>query len=257
MKKGRGPSGYITIFGKQPIKEALLSGWPVKELIVRRSLGDDFIKSIVDKARLAGVRVTFLEPRQFDGQFPKSSQGISAKVKNVSFRSLDEVRANIPRDEAPLLVALDGIQDPQNMGAICRTVHAMGVHALIVPRRRIASIGEGAAKASAGAIFHQPICRVPNIHYFVQWAKENGLWVFGLDVFGEKTIWDTDLSGPVALIVGSESSGLSRLVRERCDFLVRIPMYGKISSLNASVACGMALCEIRRQRNAAQRTSGK
>lgn len=240
---------YIQIYGKQPVSEALASGWPVKEIILRKDATDPSLRIISEKATREGIPVTFLELGHFDSKFPRSTQGVMAKVREVEFRDLEEVLASVPDGDDPLFVALDGIQDPQNLGAICRTAHAMGVHGVVVPRRRVASLGEGAAKASAGAIFYQPICEVPNIHYFIEWAKHKGLWVYGLEASGQNTLWDTDVTGPLALIVGSEGKGLSRLARERCDFLVRIPMYGKVTSLNASVACGIALGEIRRQRS--------
>lgn len=239
---------YIEIYGKQPVHEALSGGWPVRGIITRGEAQDRLVKSLVEMAEGAGVPVTALEPPAFDRRFPRSTQGVSAVVKEVSFVGLDDVLADIPSERRPLFLALDGILDPHNLGAITRTAYAMGVDAVVIPRRRSAAIREGAAKASAGAIFRQPICQVPNIHYFAQWAKENGLWVYGLDAVGKDALWDTDLTGGVALIVGSEGKGLSHLVREKCDFLLSIPMAGQIGSLNASVACGMAVFEAFRQR---------
>ncbi len=246
MTKG---SGKVYVYGKQPVSEALESSWPVLEIILRGRANDDFSRSILEKARAQGVDVFFMNPRDFDSRYDKASQGVAARVGQVDYRHPDRLLAEVPPQEDPLFIALDGIQDPQNLGSICRTSHVMGVHGVIVPRRRTAPLGMGAFKASSGAIFYQPISEVPNIHYFVQWCQKNGVWVYGLDAEGEKDLWEMDLSGPVALIVGSEGQGLSRLIRERCDFLVRIPMYGKISSLNAGVACAMALYEVQRQRN--------
>ena len=239
---------YIEIYGKQPVHEALSGGWPVRGIITRGEAQDRLVKSLVEMAEGAGVPVTALEPPAFDRRFPRSTQGVAAVVKEVSFVGLDDVLADIHSERRPLFLALDGILDPHNLGAITRTAYAMGVDAVVIPRRRSAAIREGAAKASAGAIFRQPICQVPNIHYFAQWAKENGLWVYGLDAVGKDALWDTDLTGGVALIVGSEGKGLSHLVREKCDFLLSIPMAGQIGSLNASVACGMAVFEAFRQR---------
>ncbi|MGI6163810.1 MAG: 23S rRNA (guanosine(2251)-2'-O)-methyltransferase RlmB [Bacillota bacterium] len=242
-------SGNVYIYGKQPVSEALESGWPVREIIVRGRAEDDVSKSIVEKARARGIDVFFMGPRDFDSKYDRASQGVAARVGQVGFKQLDGLLSEVPPQQDPLFVALDGIQDPQNLGAICRTSHAMGVHGLVIPRRRTAPLSEGAFKASSGAVFYQSICEVPNIHHFVQWCRKNGVWVYGLDAGGEKGLWEMDFSGPVALVVGSEGQGLSRLVRERCDFLVRIPMYGRISSLNAGVACAMALYEVQRQRN--------
>ncbi len=250
MRTGK-DAGFIHIFGKQPVQEALTGGWPVKEILLRGQVQDDFLKSVASAAKKVGIPTVSLEPPAFDRRFVRASQGVVAIVKDVESFGLDEVMESIPKERHPFFVALDGIEDPHNLGAIARTAYAMGVDAVVTPRRRSASIGEGAAKASAGAIFRQPICQVANIHYFTKWAKDNGLWVYGLDAQGKDTLWDTDFAGGVALVVGSEGRGISRLVRERCDFLVRIPMSGSIGSLNASVAAGMAIMEVQRQRQKA------
>lgn len=240
--------GYIQVSGKQPVSEALGGGWPVKEVFLRSGTDDPFTRQIAKKASSLGVRVSVTEARAFDKRFPRQSQGVAAAVREVPLVDLDEVFDRIPPGQVPLFVALDGIEDPHNLGAVTRTALAMGVHAVVIPRRRTAAVGEGAAKASAGAVFLEPVCQVPNIHYLIEWARRKGLWVFGLDAGGQDTIWGTDMSGPSVLIVGGEGKGLARLTRDKCDFLVRIPMLGEIGSLNASVACGMALSEIRRQR---------
>ncbi len=238
----------IRIFGKQPVSEALSARWPVRELLIRGEPRDTFTRNLIELAASQGIQITFLEQTVFDRRFARSSQGVAALVQGVRYLELNEALGMVPPGESPLFVALDGIEDPHNLGAISRTALAIGAHAVIVPRRRTAGLGEGAAKSSAGAVFRQPLCQVPNINYFIQWAKDNGLWVFGLDGHGEKTTWDVDLTCGVVLVVGGEGRGLSRLTRERCDCLVRIPMSGAIGSLNASVACGMALYEVMRQR---------
>ena len=143
---------------------------------------------------------------------------------------------------------LDGIEDPHKPRSDNQDCLRDGSRRRSDPAKKERGHRRGAAKSSAGAIFKEPICQVPNIHYFTEWAKRNGLWVFGLDAGGKDSLWETDLTGGVALVVGSEGKGLSHLVKERCDFLLRIPMEGRIGSLNASVACGMAVYEIRRQR---------
>lgn len=240
--------GYIRVSGKQPLNEALRSGWPVYQVYVRGQAQDKFVRELVRLAESSGIAVAYLDPASFDRRFPGASQGIVGLVREVALRTPEEVLAGIAPGEQPLIVALDGIEDPQNLGAIVRTCHAMGAHAVVVPRRRSAAIAEGAAKASAGAVFVEPICQVSNMSLFIEWSKKQGFWVYGLDARGPNDIWSTDFSGPVVLVVGSEGRGLSRLVSERCDFLVRIPMSGTIGSLNASVACGMALYEIKRQR---------
>ncbi len=242
-------TGKIEVYGKQPVREAVDSNWPVFEIIVRGDSSDPVIKPILETARARGIKTTVLRSSQFDFRYPKAAQGIAAQTRGLSFKQLDEIFEEIPRSQLPLFIALDGIQDPQNLGSICRTCHAMGVHGLVVPRRRSASFGTGALKSSSGAIFYQSISQVPNIHRFVQWCKRNGIWVYGLDASASTSLWNMDFTLPVALIVGSEDRGLSRLVRERCDKLASVPMFGQIDSLNAGVACAMALYEVQRQRN--------
>jgi 23S rRNA (guanosine2251-2'-O)-methyltransferase len=253
--RGSRGSDYIEIYGRQPVNEALSKGWPVRELVVRQGARETSLTEMISRAASLGVKITVMEPSAFDRKFPRQSQGVVAVVRDVQTVNLDDVKRDIPQGQVPLFVALDGIEDPHNLGAITRTCLAMGVHAVVVPKRRTASLGEGAAKSSAGAIFRQPICQVSNIHYFIEWAKREGLWVYGLDAGATSDIWNTDLSGPVALVIGGEDKGLARLTREKCDFLVKIPMSGRIGSLNASVACGMALSECQRQRQ--QKTSNR
>ncbi len=245
-QKGR---DYIQIFGKQPVYEALVGNWPVKSVYLRGTVQDRFLKSLVALADKSGVQVSHLEPPAFDRQFTRVSQGVVAVVEDIEMVDVDTVLRSVSSGRKPFFVALDGILDPHNLGAIVRTCYAMGADAVVVPRRRTAALGEGVAKASAGAIFKLPICQVPNIHYFVEWARKNGFWVYGLDAAGSKSLWDEDFFGSVALIVGSEGKGISRLVKDKCDSLVKIPMDGNIGSLNASVAVGMAIFEVKRQRN--------
>lgn len=242
-------SEKMVITGRQPCMEALSSGWPVLKIVVKKGIDRSYVKDLCNKAARRQVEVSFLEPSAFDSRFGSRAQGVAAVAEKIEPKGLEEVFNSIPSKENVFFVALDGIEDPHNLGAICRTAYAMGVHALVIPRRRTAALAEGAAKSSAGAIFRQPICQVPNIDSFIRWGKENGLWIYGLEASGEKCLWDLNLKGPIGLIVGSEGKGLSRLVKERCDFLVRIPMVGNLGSLNASVAAGMAIYEIARQRS--------
>lgn len=247
MNPKRDEERRIRISGRQPVREALAGGWPVKRIVIRGGADDDFVKEIT--AIAATLKVEVCPPREFDRKYPRHSQGVVAEVAEVRLKDLDEALREVPAGEPPLFVALDGILDPHNLGAITRTALALGVHAVVVPRHRSAAVGEGAAKSSAGAVFRQPICEVANIHRFIEWAKDKGMWVFGLDAAGGESLWDSDLTGPTALVVGGEDKGLSRLARERCDGLLKIPMAGEIGSLNASVACAIALAEATRQRH--------
>jgi len=152
------------------------------------------------------------------------------------------------KNEEPLLILLDEIEDPHNLGAILRTADAVGAHGVIIPKRRAVPLTEGVAKASAGAVEYVPVARVANIAQTIDALKKEGLWIVGTSLQG-KDIYQQDLTGPLVVVVGSEGKGLSRLTEEKCDFLISIPMKGKINSLNASVAAGVVMYEIMRQRN--------
>ena len=146
------------------------------------------------------------------------------------------------------MLLLDEIEDPHNLGSMLRTAECAGVHGIIIPKRRSAGLSATVAKVSAGAIEYVPVARVPNLARTIDDLKEKGLWIAGADGNAEQSVYDTDLTGPLAIVIGNEAKGLSRLVKEKCDFLVRLPMKGRIESLNASVACGILLYEALRQR---------
>jgi 23S rRNA (guanosine2251-2'-O)-methyltransferase len=152
------------------------------------------------------------------------------------------------RGEPPFVVACDEIEDPHNLGAIIRTAECVGAHGVVIPKRRSAGLTSTAGKASAGAVEHMAVARVPNLPAALKELKEQGLWVYGAAAEGSSSLWETDLKGPVCIVIGSEGRGLGRLVRETCDFLVSIPMRGKISSLNASAAAAVIMYEVLRQR---------
>lgn len=249
MRRDRNP-GVSTITGTQAVTEALKSNWPVHEVVVS-SRAVLRLREALRLAEEAGVRVSVLDDDEFKAKCPGAYQGISALVQEVSPCSVSDLLEKARDDgEDPFLLAVDGVEDPQNLGAMARTALSLGVHGLVIPRRRVARLGHGAAKASAGAIFHLPVAEVPNVHWFTRWARENGIWVYGLDAEGSVDLWCQDFGGPVAIIVGGEGRGLSRLVRESCDVLVRIPMHGPVTSLNASVAAALAVYEVCRQRSA-------
>lgn len=236
------------ISGRQAVAEVLKSRWPVREVLISRKSARR-LEQILRYAEQAGVPVVVLDDDEFRTRCPGALQGISAVIEKVpAFEVQDLLKRAERQGEDAFLLAVDGVEDPQNLGAMARTALSMGVHGLVVPRRRVARLGQGAARASAGAVFHLPVAEVPNVHWFIRWAKENGLWVYGLDAGGSAELWRQDFAGPVAIIVGGEGRGLSRLVRESCDVVVKIPMYGPVNSLNASVAAALALYEVRRQR---------
>ena len=184
-------------------------------------------------------------------------QGVAAEAGPFPYVEAEDIltRAAGAR-EAAFLVVLDGIQDPQNLGAILRTAEAAGAHGLILPRDRAVGVTPGAVRASAGATEHLPVARVTNLAAFLEWIKGQGLWVVGADPTGERLLYSAELTGPLALVIGAEGRGLRPLVRSRCDIQVRIPLSGGVASLNASCAAAVCIFEVIRQRQMARRGSG-
>lgn len=239
-----------TIEGKNPVKEALAAGKPIDKIFISESAKRASFGQILALARQAGVPVQFAA-REKVAQMAKTGahQGVVAVCAETRYATLKELldRAR-SKDEPPFLVLLDGVTDPHNLGAIIRSANAAGAHGVIIPKNRSAGVNALAAKTSAGAVSYTPVARVTNLCAAIEELKRAGLWVTGADMEGESLLYDAPLSGPMALVVGSEGKGLSRLVKQQCDFLVRIPMLGEIESLNASVAAGVLLYEIVRQR---------
>lgn len=235
----------MIIYGINPVVEALRAG-RVKELRVA-DRGGERLQQVLDLADERGVRVHRVPPDALDRASDRGvHQGVVADVAPSESYSVEEIVRGAAA--APLIVVLDGIEDPQNLGAILRTADAAGVDGVIVQTRRSASLGGAAAKASAGAMAHVKIAEVVNIARAVEELKELGVWTTGLA--GEApTAYDAiDFTGPSALVLGAEGTGLRRLVRERCDHLAAIPMSGHVGSLNVSVAAGVTLFEVARQR---------
>lgn len=191
--------------------------------------------------------------RQRLGKFvPETShQGVVALAASKEYVDVEDILAGINPEEAPFLIILDQIHDPRNLGAILRTADCSGVHGVVIPRRRSVPLTPAVSKASAGAIEYVPVARVTNIVQTVEFLKEKGLWIVGADADGEEIYWDARLDCPLALVIGGEDKGLGRLVKERCDVLVRLPMSGLVNSLNASVAAALLAYEVVRQRRKA------
>ena len=239
------------IRGRNAVLEVLRSpSRHVIELIVRKSSNDPRLRTAVEIARRRGIKVVFQGTEELDRLAEgRKHQGIIAIASPIRYIPLEEIidRAFLSERE-PLIVVLDHIQDPHNLGAIIRTAEAVGAHGVVIPKRRAAGVTPTVVKVSSGATDHIPIARVSNITITLERLKERGIWVVGLIPDAEQTIYQIDMTVPLSLVIGSEGKGLSKLVSERCDMLVSIPMFGDIGSLNASVAAGVALYEAVRQR---------
>ena len=235
--------------------ESLRSGRDIDRLVMIDDieLGAQ-LREIIVLAEEAGIPVDAVSRRDLEGQSQtKKSQGVIAIVPDPRYHDPEDfvTKANRKR-EVPLIVMLDGVQDPHNLGAIARTVDAAGGHGLIIPERRAVGITPGAVRASAGALEHVRVARVVNLNRTIEKLKAVGVMVIGLDADGDIEYTEADFAGPVVIVIGSEGKGLSRLVRENCDQIASIPMAGKLSSLNASVSAGIVLYEVVRQRSTAR-----
>jgi 23S rRNA (guanosine2251-2'-O)-methyltransferase len=234
--------------GIHPVAEALRSRHPLDRVLVAQGAGGPRLQEIIDLARRAEVPVRF-EPRAALDRLAGTSahQGVVAMGAVRKYTELDAVLG------AELLVVLDGVEDPHNLGAIVRTAHAAGAGAVIIPERRAASLTDVVAKAAAGALEHLPVVRVTNVNRALESMKERGYWIYGLDERGEEVYDQVKFADPTAIVLGGEGKGLHEQVRKHCDLLLRIPMAGKISSLNVSVAAGVVLFEWRKGRDRVHR----
>ena len=233
--------------GRNPVREALKARRPINKIVLAEDIDGRPLREIIDLAREQGIPVTRVKRTYLDKMAPgETHQGVVAQAAPVGYAELEDMLA--PAGEgSPLLVILDGVTDPHNLGAVLRTAYAAGARGVIIPRHRAVPLNATVAKASAGAVEYLPVVRVANLVQTVIQLKERGFWIAGGDLNGQ-VYWDTPLDGPVALVVGGEGKGVSRLLREKCDFLISIPMRGQVASLNASVAAALLLYEVLRQR---------
>jgi len=231
--------------GIHPIAEALRSGHALDRVVVAQGAGGPRLQEIIDLARRAHVPVRF-EPRASLDRLAGTSahQGVVALGAAKKYADLEDAVAS------DMVVVLDGVEDPHNLGAIVRTAHAAGAGSIIIPERRAVGITDVVAKAAAGALEHLPVVRVTNVNRALEELKERGYWIYGLDERGTEDYSKVEYQSPTAIVLGGEGKGLHDLVRKHCDVLVRIPMAGKISSLNVSVAAGVVLFECRRRKRA-------
>ena len=240
------------IEGRNAVIEALRTQTNIDKIYIQRGETDKTLGHIASKARAAGIVVVEADRRKLDGMSrTHAHQGVIALAAVREYVSLEDILADAAaKGEQPLLVVCDEISDPHNLGAIIRTAYCAGAHGVIIPKRRSAGLTSIVAKTSAGAVSHMKVARVPNIPALLKDLKKQGIWVFGAAADGTTGLYQADLKGPAAIVIGSEGDGMTRLVAENCDFLVSIPMKGDLNSLNASASAAILLYEAVRQRMA-------
>lgn len=237
------------IEGRNAVLEAFRSGKCVDKLFILDGCQDGPVRTIAREARKTDTIINYVSKERLDQlSETHAHQGVIAQVAAYDYSTVDEILARAEeKGEAPFLIILDNVEDPHNLGAIIRTANLAGAHGVIIPKRRAVGLTSTVAKTSAGAINYTPVAKVTNIVRTIEELKEKGIWFVCADMGGE-TMYDLGLTGPMGLVIGNEGEGVSRLVREACDFTASIPMKGDIDSLNASVAAGVLAYEIVRQR---------
>ena len=244
------PRGADIIAGRNAVNEALRAGRPVDSLYVQRGEKSGALQTIIAKAKERGAAVKEADPRKLDHLCGGANhQGVVAVAAVKEYASVEDIFALAEaRGEPPFLIICDELEDPHNLGAVIRTAECAGAHGVIVPKRRSVGLTYAVGKASAGAVEYLPVARVQNLPSLLDELKRRGLWIYAADMDGQP--WcETDFSGPLALVIGSEGNGVGRLVKERSDFVISLPMKGSINSLNASVAAGILCYEVARQRS--------
>lgn len=239
------------IEGRNAVIEALRAGTAMDKVYIAKGETDATLGHIASTARGKGIVVVEADRRKLDTMsVTRSHQGVIAVAAVREYASVSDILQSArDKGEAPLVVVCDELSDPHNLGAVIRTAEAAGAHGVIIPKRRSAGLTAIVAKTSAGAVSYLPVARVANLTALLRELKEEGLWVFGTAADGSTSLYQADLKGPAAIVIGSEGNGMSRLVREQCDFLVSIPMRGQVNSLNASAAAAVVLYEAVRQRS--------
>lgn len=237
--------------GRNSVLELLESGKDINKIFISKGEKQGSINKILAKAKDEKVIVVEVDKKKLDEMSQTGNhQGVIAVVPPFEYCEIDDILNEAKtKNEDAFIIILDGIEDPHNLGAIIRTAETAGIHGVIIPKRRAASVNSTVNKVSAGAVEHMKIARVNNINDTIKYLKDKGLWIIGTDGKAQKYYYEQDLTGPIALVIGSEGFGMNRLVEENCDILVKIPMKGKITSLNASVSAGIVTYEIVKQRN--------
>lgn len=236
--------------GRNAVLEALKSERSINKLFVQKGQSTGSIRELIALARDKKVMIEEVSASKLNALVKDvKHQGVVATVAPVNYAELEDVLALAKaKNQAPFLILLDELQDPQNVGAILRTANIAGAHGVLITKRRSCPLTGTVAKISAGAIEHTPVVQIGNVAQTLEQLQKQGLWVVGADMDGAADYFASDLTGPIVLVIGGEGKGLGRLVKEKCDILVKIPMFGQITSLNASVACGILAFDIVRQR---------
>ncbi|MGB6406746.1 23S rRNA (guanosine(2251)-2'-O)-methyltransferase RlmB [Planococcus donghaensis] len=238
------------IGGKNPVLEALRADRDINKIWIAEGVQKKGITELLQLAKDKGVIVQSVPKKKIDGLTDTNHQGIAAAVAAYNYASLDDLfDAATAKNEDPFFLILDELEDPHNLGSIMRTADAIGVHGLIIPKRRAVGLTGVVAKASTGAIEHVPVVRINNLSQTVDELKKRGVWIAGTDAKESVDYRRMDAALPLAVIIGSEGKGMSRILREKCDFLYQLPMIGHVTSLNASVAASLLMYEVYRKRN--------
>ncbi len=238
----------LMVEGRNPVTEALKTNTNVDKLYVQEGLKDGPINVIVGMARNKGILTVFV-PKEKLNEMSETGrhQGVILNLSAVTYAEVDDILARAEeKGEPPFIFVLDGVEDPHNLGAIIRSANLAGAHGVIIPKHRSATVNATVAKASAGAVYHTLVAKVTNVAQTIDYLKEKGIWFVCADMDGD-IMYNVNMKGAIGLVIGNEGEGVSRLVREKCDFTARIPMKGDIDSLNASVAAGILAWEIVRQ----------
>jgi 23S rRNA (guanosine2251-2'-O)-methyltransferase len=238
------------IIGKNPVMEALRAERDINKILIAESSQRGQMQPLIQLAKEANVIVQFVPKKKIDQISDENHQGVLAYVAAYQYAEMDDLFAAAEKkNEPPFFLLLDEIEDPHNLGSIMRTADAVGAHGIIIPKRRAVGLTATVAKASTGAIEHIPVVRVTNMARTIDELKERGIWIAGTDASGKQDYRQFDGTLPLGLVIGSEGKGMGRLVRDKCDFLINLPMAGKVTSLNASVAAALLMYEVYRRRH--------
>ncbi|GER67278.1 23S rRNA (guanosine-2'-O)-methyltransferase RlmB [Weizmannia acidilactici] len=238
------------IAGKNPVLEALKAGREINKIWIAEGSQKGAMKQVMELARERKVYIQFVPKQKIDQMAGSAHQGVVALVAAYKYAEVgDMFKLAEGRNELPFIMILDELEDPHNLGSILRTADAVGAHGVIIPKRRSVALTATVAKASTGAIEHIPVARVTNLSQTIAGLKKQGVWIVGTDASGTLDYREMDAGLPLGIVIGSEGRGMSRIVKEACDFLIRLPMAGHVTSLNASVAAGLLMYEVYRKRH--------